>query len=76
MNANRRKQIAHIISSIRAELGTLEEVRGEEQEAFDNMPESLQTGSGGEAAEQAIAAMDTALDEINSAIDDLEGEIV
>lgn len=39
----------------------IDEVRDEEQEYFDNMPESLQNGDKGQKAQQAIDAMDEAV---------------
>ncbi|MEM8515121.1 uncharacterized Zn finger protein (UPF0148 family) [Massilia sp. MP_M2] len=50
----------------------LENVRDEEQESFDNMPEGLQQSDRGQTSEQAIANLDTAinaLDEIAADID-------
>lgn len=44
----------------------LEGMRDAEQEAFDNMPESLQGGAGGEASEAAISAMEDAITLIES----------
>lgn len=55
----------------------IDAVRDEEQEYFDNMPESLQNGEKGEKAQAAIDAMDEAvgyLDELtdSGATDKLE----
>lgn len=47
-------------------IGSIEEVRDEEQEYYDNMPESLQGGEKGEMASAAI-------EHLESAINDLEG---
>lgn len=46
-----------------------EAIRDEEQEYFDNMPESLQGGDKGQMAEAAIEALDSAI----SALEDAEG---
>lgn len=40
----------------------IEAVRDEEQEAFDGMPEGLQASDRGQASEQAISNLDSALD--------------
>lgn len=78
MNKERRKQIDGIIARIEQELSPLvdeireaiEEVRDEEQEYFDNMPESLQGGDKGNLAEAAVDALEEAV----GAFDDLDLE--
>ena len=50
-------------------------VCNEEQEAFDNMPESLQAGEKGQVMVSAIGQMDEAIDAIGdivTALDDLD----
>ena len=78
MNKERRAKIADQIkrlealneqfSAIKSEAeeiaAELEQIRDEEQEAFDNLPEGLQQGERGQACENAI-------NEIGSAIDTL-----
>lgn len=76
MNNDRRKQIEaakarlaeamEIISEVR---GDLETIRDDEQDYFDNMPESLQGGEKGERAEAAVSA----LEDVISALEDFEG---
>ena len=63
-------------------IGELEEIRDEEQEAFDNMPEGFQNGERGELAQEAINNLETAIGYLEAldAIDDLnevelEGEV-
>jgi uncharacterized coiled-coil DUF342 family protein len=51
--------------------GELESLRDEEQEYYDNMPESFQNGEKGTTAEEAVSAMDTALEAL-SAIGDID----
>ncbi len=84
MNNTRRKEIARIrtelekhIDSISDLVAELESVRDEEQECFDNMPESFQYGEKGERAQAAIDALEEALssidsDEMRSALDSLD----
>lgn len=74
MNKIRRKEIAKAIELMELAREILESVRDEEQEAFDNMPESLQGSERGEAMEEyiytleeAIEAMDT--DELQEIVD-------
>lgn len=51
-----------LIAEYKAEL---EGYRDEEQEYFGNMPESLQGGEKGSAAEEAVASMDSAISELD-----------
>ena len=48
MNAARRKRLAEAVDMIASAKEIIEEVKEEEQEAFDNMPESLQGSERGE----------------------------
>ena len=58
MNKQRRKDLLDVAEHLQDALDRLSEVRDEEQEAFDNMPESLQYGSRGDAMQEAIDTMD------------------
>jgi hypothetical protein len=51
---------------------TVEALRDEEQEYFDNIPESLQGGDRGMAAESAIQFMDEAISAIENAREAIE----
>lgn len=54
------------------------DLRDEEQEYHDNMPESLQQGDRGQAAEAAAQALDEAADalgEVQEAIEDLSDKV-
>ncbi len=73
MNEARRKIIAASLSKIEDAINALTEVRDEEQDSFDNMPEGLQQGEKGEAMESAIEALSSAVDNLESAKGDLEG---
>lgn len=48
---------------------TVEGLQAEEQEAYDNMPESFQSGDKGDTAQSAIDNMGSAIGEIESAIE-------
>lgn len=50
----------------------LEEVRDEEQEAFDNLPEGLQYSERGEMMEEAIDSLDEVVDYLDDVIPSLE----
>ncbi len=76
MNKQRRKDLLDVAESLQEALDRLSEVRDEEQEAFDNMPESLQYGSRGDAMQDAIDTMDEwegEIDEIKSRIEEFAG---
>lgn len=49
----------------------LEELKDEEQECYDNLPESLQDSERGEAMTEAVDIMDVVYDNIQEAIDNL-----
>ncbi len=65
MNAQRRKKLEILKERLTILMGEasslgddLAELRNEEQDYFDNMPESLQGGDKGQKAEEAISAME------------------
>ncbi|ECE8651458.1 hypothetical protein EWE24_13780 [Salmonella enterica subsp. enterica serovar Weltevreden] len=74
MNNQRRKWISEISNKLAALKDDLSNALDEEQEYFDNMPVSLQSGSNGEILQMAISSIDNALCQIEDAIDSL-GEI-
>ncbi|NHT78950.1 hypothetical protein G8E10_24940 [Rhizobiaceae bacterium CRRU44] len=63
----RLEELAALASEIRE---LIEAARDEEQEYRDNMPESFADGEKGEAADNAIAAMEEAM----SVLETIEGE--
>jgi hypothetical protein len=72
MNNDRRKQLAALAADIETAKDLLEGVRDEEQDAYDNLPESLQDGERGEVMQQAIEALDQALDDLGSVVEAIE----
>lgn len=75
MNADRRKALAKPAADFSHIKSQLETIRDEEQEAYDNLPESLQGGDRGEAIQEAITALDSAwdaADELESYIDEAQ----
>jgi hypothetical protein len=72
MNSERRKKL----ELIRNELNDLAErignIRDEEQDAYDNMPEGIQAGDKGEVAQAAIDAMETVINDLENSIGELE----
>ena len=72
MNNKRRKEISKISSILEDAKSRLSTVIDEEQEAFDNMPESLQGSERGCESEEALDSMNDAIDSIESAIEYLD----
>lgn len=68
MNAERRKEIARAASLISQAKDILEQCRDDEQEYYDNMPESFQNGNKGEVAIEGIGVLDEAV----SALDGID----
>ncbi|WP_241178790.1 hypothetical protein [Serratia marcescens] len=50
MNADRRKRLSEIFVKIEQIKGEVEDIRDEEQNAFDSMPEGLQQSERGQSA--------------------------
>jgi len=76
MNNERRKEIDRIISELQQLQSDIENVLGEEQDAFDNMPEGLQQSDRGEAASEAISELESAqsgVDEVISCLENAKG---
>lgn len=73
MNRSRRQRIQNAVDEYLTKLeeikenliNELTEVKDEEEEAYYNMPESLQDGEKGEAMQEAIDALDYAVSEID-----------
>lgn len=65
MNKVRRKRLAEAIDLINQAKGILEEVKDEEQEAYDNLPESFQYGERGEQMQEYIDSMDEAYENLD-----------
>lgn len=72
MNKERRKQIAKVIDELQGLSVTIESIRDDEQDYFDNMPEGIQSSEKGERAEAATYALDMAYEAIEEAIGQLE----
>lgn len=64
MNKQRRKAIDAVREKLEELLEELEAIKDEEQEAFDNLPESLQASERGEAMEEAIENLAYSIDYI------------
>lgn len=69
MNKSRRKQIDEILEQLNPLLLEIESVKDEEQEAYDNLPESIQNGDKGEKMSDAVNTLEYAFDSLTEVID-------
>lgn len=72
MNNDRRKQIEQVRNDLDGLKADVESLRDEEQDYYDNMPESFQGGEKGDAASDAIANLEAAYDALDEALNALE----
>lgn len=86
MNKARRTEIAKVITSIeelKASAATLagqlsdikdsiEQIRDDEQEYYDNMPDNMRDGDKGEAAQSAVNALEEAMSGVETMIAELD----
>jgi hypothetical protein len=79
MNKERRNRIENIINGIDYKIdkdrakeikNEIRDIQLDEQIAFDNMPEGLQSSERGETSEESIDLMDTAIDMIDEFLSD------
>lgn len=75
MNATRRKQLEKIADKIDELNAELESLRDDEQNAYDNMPESLQDSERGERMTTIIDYLDDATSSLSDTIDYIESAI-
>lgn len=71
MNKARRKRIEKIAQELEDLRSDLELVTEEEQEAYDNMPESFQMSERGEHAESVIENLELIMESMQEALDGL-----
>ena len=77
MNKQRRKELEKAAIILGAARQIIEDVLADEQDAFDNMPESLQYGERGEAMSDGIYTLEEmrdSLEEMDSNLCDLYGD--
>lgn len=72
MNNARRKKLNTILEQLVEIHAALEEVKDEEQDYFDNIPENLRNSERYEKAENAVAALDDALSMFDEIADNIE----
>lgn len=71
MNKTRRKQLEKIAAQLEELENQISELCGQEQEAFDNLPESFQYGEKGEKMTEAINEMETVVTDLSDLRDRL-----
>nr|DAZ51177.1 MAG TPA: hypothetical protein [Caudoviricetes sp.] len=71
MNKARRISITKIADSLQALKSDVESIQSEEQDAYDNLPESIQDGERGDRMQEAIENLDDALTLIDEAVTSL-----
>jgi len=72
MNNTRRKAIKAIMDRLQDLMDDIEALKDEEQEAYDNLPESIQNSERGEAMDSAIYNLDDAAENVQLVLDALE----
>lgn len=74
MNKQRRKQLDRSFVLINETLDIIQGITDEEQEAYDNLPESFQSGERGEKMAENIESLEEAagyLDDAKSVMEDI-----
>lgn len=69
MNKDRRKQLQEALEKLEEARYIIESVCAEEQEAFDNMPESLQASDRGQRMEESISQLESADSDIEGILE-------
>jgi flagellar biosynthesis chaperone FliJ len=82
MNKTRRKaivaireQLERINDTVNTLMEQISEIKEEEQDYFDNMPESLQSSPKGEATESVISCLESAIDHLDDHIAEAIGQL-
>ena len=71
MNEARRKLLAKLTVELYAIKSKVEEIKDDESDAFENLPDGTKEGEKGEQMEASMEAMQEAMDNIENAIDNL-----
>ena len=86
MNKERRRQLQEITSELGEIINDIEVIKGrlddtkcdienvceEEDESYNNLPESFQDGERGERMQEAISFMESSCDEIDNSLNSIE----
>ncbi|MFQ6940616.1 MAG: hypothetical protein ACLR8T_13125 [Alistipes finegoldii] len=71
MNNTRRKSLRELIETTEGIKSKIEELRTEEEEYYNNMPESFQDGEKGDRAQTVIEYLDEAMTAAGDVIENL-----
>lgn len=74
MNKQRRKRLTEAFNKIAEVMGILEEVKSEEGESYENLPDNFRDGERGEEMQNYIEMLEEAnnyLDDANSVIEQI-----
>ena len=72
MNQSQRKTLADIMAKLEGLRCAVEDMKSEEEDKLDNMPESLRYSDKGDKGDEVVGNLDSAMDNLQSAIDDLD----
>lgn len=75
MNRDRRARLNEVREKLAAICCAIEEIRDEEEEAYENLPESLQESERGERMCEVVEGLQDLYDNLESAADDIESII-
>lgn len=73
MNKDRRERIAVVLEELSRQVELLTELHDEESDAFENMPEGLQSSERGQQSETARDKLEEAKTLVEQAVDELGG---
>lgn len=73
MNKKRRTRIARIVDTLSPCVEELEDIKYEEDDSRENIPESLQGGELYEQSEECSDTLEDAIDNLRDVIDGLNG---
>lgn len=76
MNKERRDRLSDVIAFLEEAKDLLEDVKNDEQDAFDNMPVGLQCSERGSKMEDYIEFMEDAGDQIDNVCEFIEKNII
>lgn len=76
MNKERRDRLSDVIASLEEAKDLLEDVKNDEQDAFDNMPVGLQCSERGSKMEDYIELMEDAGNQIDNVCEFIEKNII
>lgn len=72
MNKERREELLDVVQYLDDAIDRLGEIRDDEQEAFDNLPEGLQNSIRGDSMQEAIDVLEQFESDINDVRDQIE----